>query len=161
MTYAEYTKQRQNEYNALPIFYAFSNAQFKQAMEERGLTENDTDKLYKLGNTGGFYLKSDAERIHNFFKGDKLTELMKDFEFAKGAIYYEMCNHEYGTNWQGNWDVCSCFTERELPYYGDDYYGAEECKRYFDIMKWSDDTRRAWSEAQREYYNNASKNGWI
>jgi formylglycine-generating enzyme required for sulfatase activity len=160
LTYEEYRKQRENELNNLPIFYAFTNAQFKRAMEERGLTENDTDKLYKLGNTGGFYLKSDAPLIKKYIEGDKLAELMKDFEFAKSAIYYEMCNHEYGINWQGNYDVCNCFADRELPYYGDDYYGEEECKYYFDIMQWGDETRRAWRAAESKYRKMAEGHDW-
>ena len=32
MTYKEYSDQRQQEFNALPIFYAFSNKQFEEAM---------------------------------------------------------------------------------------------------------------------------------
>ena len=79
MTYQEYKKARQDEFNNLPIFFAFSNEQFKRAMEERGLTENDVDKVYRFGGTGGFYLKKDADIIRNFMnKPDKLNEYMKN-----------------------------------------------------------------------------------
>ena len=72
MTYQEYQAKRQEECNALPLFFAFSNEQFKKHMEERGLTENDTDKIYRLGDTGGFYLRSDAALIKEYFQNDKL-----------------------------------------------------------------------------------------
>ena len=110
MTYEEYKNKRQEEFNYLPIFYAFSNEQFEAAMNERGLTLKDTDKIFKLGDTGGFYLKKDAEIIRAYFsKQDELSELMKDKTFATEAFLYEMNNHEYAINWQGDYDVCSCF----------------------------------------------------
>ena len=166
MTYTEYRQARQDAFNALPLFWAFNKEQFKEAMEARGLTENDTDKLYKLPNGGGaMYLKTDAPIVRKFFedseKEPKLSTLMKDFAFAKDAIYYEMCNHEYGINGQGNWDVCSCFADEELPYYGDEYYGAQELEMYFDAMNWGDDTRRAWRAASNQYRKDANENGWF
>ena len=113
MTYQEYTKKKQEEFNALPIFFAFSNEQFKKAMEERGLTENDTDKIYRLGDTGGFYLRTDSEIIKaHFNKKDELEDLMKDHDFAVSAFRYEMDNHEYAINYyQGDWEVCGCFVK--------------------------------------------------
>src|SRR5574344_210153 len=108
MTYEEYKNKKQEEFNDLPIFYAFSNEQFEAAMNERGLTLKDTDKIFKLGDTGGFYLKKDAEIIRAYFsKQDELSELMKDKTFATEAFLYEMNNHEYAINWQGDYDVCS------------------------------------------------------
>jgi hypothetical protein len=165
MKYKEWKDARQNEFNALPLFWAFGREQFKKAMEERGLTENDTDKLYRLGDSGAMYLKSDADKINAYFKAQeqkpKLADLMRDYDFAKDAIYYEMCNHEYAINYQRNWDVCNCFADEELPYYGDDYYGKDELNRYFDIMNWGDETRRAWKDAKAQYYKHAEENGWF
>lgn len=113
MTYAEYRDESQQKMNDLPIFYAFSDKQFEQAMTERGLSVNDTDKLYRLGGTGGFYLKTDADKIHDYFStysNKKLRQIMEsDLEFAREAFEYECFNHEYGINWQGDWDVISCF----------------------------------------------------
>ena len=110
MTYLEYKKNVSKEINELPIKFAFSNEQFKSMMEEWGLTEKDTDKIYRLSDTGGFYLRKDAEIIRAFYtKPDKLSELMKDEKFAREAFEYEMDNHEYAINWQGDWDVCECF----------------------------------------------------
>ena len=127
MTYQEYKKKGQEEFNALPIFFAFSDKQFKEAMESRGLTENDTDKIYRFGCTGGFYLKSDADIIRNYFKKQEndntLTELMQDHDFAVSAFRYEMDNHEYAINYyQGDWEVVGCFTNKALKFSDDKNY---------------------------------------
>ena len=39
----------------------------------------------------------------------ELNEAMKDPEFAKSAFRYEMDNHEYSINWDGDSDVLNCF----------------------------------------------------
>ena len=114
MTYTEYKDERSKSFDKLPVFFAFSNQQFEEKMNERGLTINDTDKIYKLGDTGGFYLKKDSEKVRAYFSGDNLRELMNDKEFAISAFEYEMQNHEYAINYyQGDWDVCSCFCKCE------------------------------------------------
>lgn len=154
MTYKEYKKARQDEFNNLPIFFAFSNEQFKRAMEERGLTENDVDKIYRFGDTGGFFLKKDADVIRNFMnKPDKLNEYMKDPEFAESAFYYEMGNHEYHINWQGDWDVCSCFGDCE---YLDD-------KTYVDYLTelgYTQEIINAFKLAKKRFHSDCIENDW-
>lgn len=126
MTYTEYTEQRRKGINELPLFFAFTNKQLEEQLAKRGLTMQDTDKLMRLGDTGGFYLKEDRDKIREFFNSDPLDEYMKDSEFAVGAFEYEMDNHEYAINYyQGDWDVISCFCKCE---YADD-------KDYHDYLK--------------------------
>lgn len=156
MTYKEYREQRQSEFNNLPIFYAFSAEQFGEAMEKRGLTPNDTDKIYSLG-MGGYYLKSDAEKVRAWFKTpDPIHELMENPAFAEDAFYYEMGNHEYHINhYQGDWDVCSCF--------GDCKWGGEE-KTYAEYLKemgYSDEVAAAFQRAKRKFYKDAMENDWF
>lgn len=125
MTYQEWKEKNQKEFNDLPIFFAFGREQFKKAMEERGLTENDTDKIYRLGDSGGFYLRTDSPIIKAFFEkdGDDLRELMKDHDFAVSAFRYEMDNHEYAINYyQGDWEVVGCFSKKPLEYEDDKNY---------------------------------------
>lgn len=154
MNYTEYRKQNQEEFNALPIFWAFSNDQFEKAMNERGLTMKDTDKIYRFGN-GGFYLKSDADKIREWAnKKDELPELMQNHDFAVEAFRYEMNNHEYAINWQADWDVCSCFGRCE--------YG--ECKGYAEYlteMGYGNDVIKAYSEARALHYKEADENEWF
>ena len=94
MTYAEYRKQEQAEFDALPIFLAFSDEQLERAMNERGLTLQNTDKIYRFGRNG-FYLKTDDEIIKKFVnRPDRLRDLMENEPgFAEDAFYYEMENH--------------------------------------------------------------------
>ena len=157
LTYADYRKAKQQEINDLPIFWAFSNEQFKKAMEERGLTENDTDKVYSLGQ-GGFYLRADAEKVRTFFmKPDELPELMEsDPAFAEEAFYYEMCNHEYCINtYQGAWDVCSCFSSKELDF--------SEDKTFADYLReagYSEKVIDIYRKARKKYFKAADENDW-
>lgn len=153
MTYKEYREKEQAEVNALPIFWAFSDAQFKKAMEERGLTENDTDKIYRFPG-GGFYLKSDAQIIRDYFnRPNQLDELMKSVVFAEDAFYYEMANHEYHINWQGDWDVCSCFGHCE-------YEDGKSATDYLLEMGYGNEILSAWYRAKISFLKDAEENGW-
>lgn len=151
--YIEYKEKRQKEFGALPIFFAFSREQFKKAMEERGLTENDTDKIYRLGH-GGFYLRSDAEKIKDFFKKpDDLPKIMENEKgFAYDAFYYEMGNHEYHINeYQGDYDVCRCF--------GECVYSPD--KDYMDYLKemgYSDSVISSFKKARKDFLNYVDEN---
>lgn len=162
MTYQEYKQKRQEEFNVLPIFFAFGQQQFKEQMENRGLAEDDYDKICKLGDTGGFFLKSDSEVIRSYFsKTDDLQKLMKTKKFAESAIYYEMCNHEYGINWQRNWDVLNCFSPTELDYLEDDLDEGEAIDGYFKQLGWSEKQREAFWSARRRYFRNAERQHWF
>ena len=154
MTYTEYRNFRQGGFNSLPIFWAFSQSQFKEAMEQRGLTENDTDKIFSLG-MGGYALKSDREVIDAFLNApDPLPDLMADPAFAEEAFYYEMCNHEFGINWQGAWDVCSCFGDCE-------YDSGKSGQDYLADMGYGNAVITAWFRALRRYERDAEKNEWF
>lgn len=160
MTYQEYQDKTQKEFNDLPIFFAFGRKQFKEAMEARGLTENDTDKIYRLGDSGGYYLRSDAHIIRAFFKKDRedktLDNLMKEHDFAVSAFRYEMDNHEYAINYyQGDWEVVGCFSKKPLEF-GDD-------KNYIDylteaglegLIPW-------YEEARQSHFKAAEDNDWF
>ena len=154
MNYREYREVKQKSFNELPIFFAFGMRQFKEAMAERGLTEKDTDKIYSLG-AGGYYLRSDAPLIRAWFsKKDELPELMKNYEFAEDAFFYEMKNHEFGINSQGDWDVCSCFGDCEY----DDSKGGDE---YLRDMGYGESTVNAYHGAQARYFRAALDNDWF
>ena len=155
MNYKDYKENRQNEFNALPIFYAFSNDQFEKAITERGLTmDNIKGNVYRFGDTGGFYLKSDSSIIHDYFKKDRDKELRdimnSDADFARDAFVYEMYNHEYPINWQGDWDVASCFGNVE---YDENKNGAN----YLEEMGYNDSVIAQWYSARKEVI---SANQW-
>jgi len=99
--YVEMSNRHQKEFNEFPIQFAFSNKQFEEGMAKFGLSINDTDKIYKLGGTGGFYLRTDAPRLHEIF--DRHDKEMQDAIASdlngEGFIFemfrYELANHEY------------------------------------------------------------------
>lgn len=148
MTYKEYRDKQQKEFDALPIFWAFSMKQFEEEMNKRGLTKNDTDKIYRVGN-GGFYLKSDAQTIKDYFdKPNELNELMKDKDFCLDAFNYEMDNHEYAINhYQGDWEVVGCFWHCEY----------DDNKDYNDYLKevGHEDLIPLYEQARREHFKRA------
>lgn len=114
MKYTEYKEQQQQEFNALPLFWAYSNEQFEKALNERGIALEDArEYVYKSSALGAFYLKKDASIIKDYFEKDRNKELIdimnNDADFAREAFEYEMYNHEYPINWQGDYDVASCF----------------------------------------------------
>lgn len=154
-TYAQYTKKRQDDFNALPIVFAYTDDQFKDGMEKLGLKPKDTDKVYRLGNSGGFYKKSDSELIRAWIEADTLDDLMKNYAFCKDAVMYEMSNHEYCINWQGDYDVMSCF--------GNVHYvdALDELEQYFNELGWSETQRSAYRDARREYNKLAEENDWF
>lgn len=155
MTYKEYKDKEQAEFNKLPIFWAFSDRQFMEEMQKRGLTEHDTDKLYSFGNLGGFYLKSDAQLIRDYLnRPNELLELMKEPEFAEEAFLFEMQNHEYHINWEGDYDVCSCFGHCNF----------EEGKgglSYLKEMGYETETLVAYQNARSRFYKMVEENGWM
>lgn len=162
MTYQEYNEARNKEIDALPLFWAFGKLQFMEQLKERGLTMNDLDQVRSFGG-GGYYLKKDEEVIFaTLSKRDILPELMKDFEFAKDAIYYEMCNHEYSINYyQRNWDVLNCFGDEELTFYEDTYDEYSAIALYMKDLEWEDTTKKAFWAARKQYFKDAEKNNWF
>lgn len=153
MTYEEYRNGKQREVNALPLFFAFGKKQLAEEMEKRGLTLEDTDKICHVY-AGGYCLKTDLPVIRAFFsREDQLPKLMEDFEFAEDAFFYEMCNHEFGINWQGAFDVCSCFGTCTY----DEEKGSAD---YLQEMGYPEETLRAYRAARKRYYKTAAENDW-
>lgn len=72
-------------------------------------------------------------------------------EYWKNAFLHEMCNHEYGINWQGDFDVCSCFGNCS---------GVRDCEdleELFTACNFSDVQRTAYMAARREYSKQNAK----
>ena len=101
--YTELRQRQQQEVNALPIGFAFSDRQFEEMMRGWGLDpEKDLDKIYRLGRTGGYYKKTDAQLIHDTFSRHdaELQAAIAEDKTGEGFIYEmflcELDNHEYG-----------------------------------------------------------------
>ena len=103
--YSELKSKHEKMIGELPIFYAFNNKQFEEGMAKLGLNPDETDKIYKLGDTGGYYKKTDSGKLKEMF--DTVNREMKEAiaadETGEGFIYdmfdYELANHEYCITW--------------------------------------------------------------
>lgn len=151
MKYAEFRERQQDEVNKLPMYWAFSESQWDKLLKELGLTEENC-KEHLTTFAGAIVRKSDLAMIQETFaRLDKeKDEAFRDIEFFKDAAVYEMCNHEYSINMQGDWDVINSlgFTVR----YSD---GSE-----LDECPMSDEQKSAYLEARKEYYRLADEKGW-
>lgn len=87
-----------------------------------------------------------VDHMHALHKAlaEKRSAMESDPEYLKTAILYEMYNHEYGINWQGNWDVLSCFGPIR-------FNESDNPVPYFDQLKWTDSQRAAFWAARRQY----------
>ena len=101
--YRELLQKHQQAVNVLPIRYAFGEQQFREMMNAWGLDpEKDLDKIYRLGRTGGYYKKTDAQLIHDTFSRHdaELQAAIAEDKTGEGFIYEmflcELDNHEYG-----------------------------------------------------------------
>ena len=154
MTYSKWQDYMRKKTDELPVFFAFSKDQFRREMEKRGLTENDTDRICRFGGFG-FYLKEDSQAIADWINDScMLKTYMKDPAFAEDAFYYEMCNHEYGINSQGEWDVCQCFGECEYGY-------GKNAADYLTEIGFGADIIHAYKKAEHRYYQDAIEQEWF
>ena len=99
--YTDLKQRQQEEFNAFPMQYAFSDRQFNQAMAALGLDLTDTDKVYRAPG-GGIYRREDGPRLKAMM--DRFDQELKDAiagdQTGDGFIYemflYELDAHEYG-----------------------------------------------------------------
>lgn len=99
--YADLKQRQQQEFDAFPMQFAFSDRQFAEAMAALGLAPTDTDKIYKAPG-GGFYRKEDGPRLKEMmdrFDRELQSAIAAD-ETGDGFIYEmflaELNDHEFG-----------------------------------------------------------------
>jgi len=100
--YAKMRQRQQEEFNNLPLGFAFSYEQFRKMMCGWGLDpEKDTDKLYRIPG-GGFVQKKDHALFHETLDRHdaELQAAIDDDDTGEGFVYemflYELSNHEFG-----------------------------------------------------------------
>ena len=102
-------RQRQ-EVNDFPIAYAFNNEQLKAALKKLGV--KSTKECVTIFGHGDIVKKENASKFIAMLKrhtAEVKEALMADEEFAVEAFLYEMDNHEYAINYDGDGDVLGCF----------------------------------------------------
>lgn len=100
--YEELRNKQQEEFNKLPLGFAFSDEQFCKMMKNWGLDpEKDLDKIYRITGSG-FVQKKDHAYMHEVMNrhNKELQEAIEADTTGDGFIYdmflYELRNHEFG-----------------------------------------------------------------
>ena len=147
-TYQELRTRQQKEVDALPLGFAFSEKQFEEMKAKLGVKENS--ELYRLGSTGGFYRKIDADLIIGTFKRHQeerqnaiFTANGINIVYIQSMIYYEMCNHEFAINHDGREEVL------------------EACNLTEELLDKHSELKNAWNAARKQYYADAERNNWF
>ena len=94
--------RQQEEFNALPLGFAFSQKQFDEMMQGWSLDpEKDLDKILRIPG-GGYVQKKDADLLHKTRERHdaEMAAAIAEDTTGEGFIYqmflYELDNHEYG-----------------------------------------------------------------
>ena len=107
--YLDLQEKHRQEINEFPIEYAFSNQQLEEALVKLGAKSKD--ECVTVFGHGDIVKRENAKPFLDMLKRHtkETQEAMKDKEFAEAAFRYEMDNHEYAINWDGDDDVLACF----------------------------------------------------
>ena len=98
--YMELKHRQQEEFNAFPMKFAYSDKQFAEGMAALGLKPTDTNKIYKAPG-GGFYRRTDSPRLQEMIDrfDRELQDAIADDKTGDGFIremfLHELENHEY------------------------------------------------------------------
>lgn len=96
--YRQLKDEKQKEFNAFPMAFAFSEQQLKEGLDKLGITK---DEAVGIG-VGGFIRKSDLEAFKAMVKRwqDAEAEAIANDKtgegFIKDMFVYELDNHEFG-----------------------------------------------------------------
>lgn len=108
--YLDLIEKQREELNSFPIAYAFSDEQLKEALEKLGA--KSTKECVTIFNHGDIVKKENAKPFLDMLKrhSQEIRDLItSDKDIAEAAFSYEMDNHEYAINWDGDDDVLRCF----------------------------------------------------
>lgn len=108
--YQDLKKKHEKELSDFPIAYAFNDEQLKEALVKLGV--ESTKECVTVFGHGDIVKKGDGPKLIDMFRrhSKEIHEALKDEEFAEGAFLYEMNNHEYAINWEGDENVLGCFS---------------------------------------------------
>ena len=113
---------------------------------------NDEDKPKTDGLTfdpvGFCYVQSPEFAKHHCelmeILNERKAEVADNFEYQKNAFLHEMYNHEYGINWQGDYDVLSAF--------GRIGWHDSDVKTYFKELDFTVTQQKAYFAAREQYF---------
>lgn len=149
--YTEYDRKRYylNNYYGMQVDYIsiFGNPKKHPNFEEevKGMIYNPVAFAYMY----------DAEFvIHHSELYQKLQEQKEkaatSYEYLKNAFLREMYNHEYGINWQADYDTLSAFYNIQ--------YHDNDLQAYFNELNFNDTQKQAYLDARKQYYREQKEN---
>lgn len=107
--YLDLQDKHREELNNFPIAYAFDEKQLKEALKKLGATKEECVTIFGHGD---IVKKENANKFIDMLKRhtkEIKDAILADEELAEAAFLYEMDNHEYAINWDGDDDVLRCF----------------------------------------------------
>ena len=148
--YTEYQAKEYYLHNLYPQRRDHISIWFYGSEEERAARQEKIKSMIFCPFTSAFFLPEDRDfvsRMETLYHGLHAARnaMENDPEYLKIAILCEMYNHEYGINWQGNWDVLGCFGFIK-------YNENDNPEPYFDQLKWPQAKRAAFWAARSQYY---------
>lgn len=151
-SYDDYTSKSYYIRNYYAMRRPYISAFFIGSDAERAEIEEKTEKMIFSPVFMAYYAPENAafvERGAALLRGLDEAEQRntENAEYWKSAFLYEMYNHEYGINWEADYDVISCFGTCSGV---EDYTDAE---KLFSAVGFSEVQRAAYLAARREYYN--------
>lgn len=119
--YLDLKKKHEKEVSDFPIAYAFNDEQLKEALAKLGA--KSTQECVTVFGHGDIVKRENAKPFIEMLKGHTIAlkdKMRHDIEFAEAAFLYEMDNHEYAINWDGDEEILNCFglSEEELVKFG-------------------------------------------
>lgn len=108
--YLEFIDKQRKEIEDFPIAYAFNDKQLEEALVKLGA--KSIDECVTVCGHGDILKKENAKPFLDMLKRhtkEVQDKLKTDPEFAEAAFLYEMDNHEYAINYDGDDDVLRCF----------------------------------------------------
>lgn len=108
--YLDLQEKHRKELNDFPIAYAFDDKQLKAALKKLGA--ESTDECVTVFGHGDIVKKENAKPFIKMLErhSKEIKELLlSDADMAEAMFLYEMDNHEYAINWDGDEDVLRCF----------------------------------------------------
>lgn len=105
--YLDLRERQQQEVNNFPMFFAFNDHQFEEGLAKLGVTIED---IVSYSGIGDYMRKTDLQAFKDMTirHTKEVHEALKDQKFAFAAFLYEMDNHEYAINWEGDTEVLGC-----------------------------------------------------